>query len=100
MGKIKRTTLTARTQSYLVAVPRVSVAEPLDVVEDEPGEGDDHEDDEGDGDKHHRRPAHVLLQVAGSDGDVHGDPDVTLQQGQDLATFKLWDHDGHHIARI
>lgn len=100
MGKIKGTTLTALAQPYLVAVARVSVAEPLDVVEDEPGEGDDHEDDKGDGDKHHRRPAHVLLQVAGSYGDVHGDPDMTLQQGQDLATFKLWDHDGHHIARI
>lgn len=73
--------------AHLVAVAGVGVAEPLDVVEDEPGQGDDHEDDEGDGDKHHGRPAHVLLQVAGTDGDVHGDPDVSLQQGQDLSTF-------------
>lgn len=84
---------------YLVAVARVGVAEPLDVVEDEPGEGDDHEDDEGDGDEHHRRPAHVLLQVAGSDGDVQGDHDVLLQQGHDLTTFGLRDHDGHDAAR-
>lgn len=41
------------TQSYLVAVPCVGVAKPLDVVEDEPGQGDDHENDEGDGDKHY-----------------------------------------------
>lgn len=41
------------TQSYLVAVPRIGVAKPLDVVEDEPGEGDDHENNEGDGDKHY-----------------------------------------------
>ena len=38
---------------YLVPVAGVDVAEPLDVVEDEPGQGDGHEDDEGDGDKHH-----------------------------------------------
>ena len=33
----------------------MSVAEALDVVEDEPSEGDDHEDDEGDGHEEHRR---------------------------------------------
>lgn len=86
------------TRSYLAAVARIGVAEPLDVVEDEPGEGDDHEDDEGDGDEHDRRPAHVLLQVAGSDGDVQGDHDVPLQQGHDLTTLRLWDHDGHDGA--
>lgn len=86
------------TRSYLVAVARVGVAEPLDVVEDKPGKGDDHEDDEGDGDEHDRRPAHVLLQIAGSDRDVQGDRDVPLQQGQDLTTFRLWDHDGHDAA--
>lgn len=86
------------TRSYLVAVARVGVAEPLDVVEDEPGEGDDHEDDEGDGDEHHRRSAHILLQVASANGDVQGDHDVPLQQGHDLTTFRLWDHDGHNAA--
>lgn len=86
------------TQSYLVAVPCVSVAEPLDIVEDEPGEGDDHKNDEGDGDKHYRRSAHILLQVAGSYGDVQRDHDVPLQQGQNLTTFRLWDHDGHDIT--
>ena len=39
----------------------VEQAEPLDVVEEEPGQGDHHQDDEGDGDKHHR-PAAVRLQ--------------------------------------
>lgn len=38
---------------HLVAVSCVGVAEPLDVVEDQPGERDDHQDDEGDGDEHH-----------------------------------------------
>lgn len=88
----------AESRSYLVAVACAGIAEPLDVVEDEPGEGDDHEDDEGDGDEHDRRPAHVLLQVAGADGDVQGDHDVPLQQGRDLTTFRLWNHDGHDAA--
>lgn len=87
-----------KSRPYLVAAARVGVAEPLDVVKDEPGERDDHEDDEGDGDEHDRGPAHILLQVAGSDGDVQGDRDVPLQQGHDLTTFGLWDHDGHDAA--
>ena len=84
---------------YLVAVASVGVSEPLDVVEDEPGEGDDHQHDERDGHEHHRRPAHVLLQVTRSYGDVHGYRDVPLQQGGDLATFRLRDHDGDHVSR-
>lgn len=84
--------------SYLVAVACAGVAEPLDVVEDEPGEGDDHEYDEGDGDEHDRCPAYVLLQVARSDGDVEGDHDMPLQQGHDLTTSRLRNHDGHDAA--
>ena len=88
------------TQSYLVTISCISVAEPLDVVEDEPGEGDDHEDDEGDGDKHYRCSAHVLLQVACSYSDVQHDHNVLLQQDHYLSTFRLWDHDDHNIACI
>lgn len=66
--------------SNLVSVSSVGVSEPLDVVEDEPGEGDDHQHDEGDGDEHHRRPADVLLQVPRADGDRHGDSHVALQK--------------------
>lgn len=36
---------------------------PLDIVEDQPGKGNDHEDDEGDGHKHDRGSGHVFLQV-------------------------------------
>lgn len=88
------------TQTYLVAISCVSVAEPLDVVEDKPGEGDDHEDDEGDGHKHHGRSAHVLLQVAGSYSDLQHDHDVLLEQGHDFTAFTLRDHDGHNIACV
>ena len=84
--------------SYLVAVTCVSVAEPLDVVEDEPGQGDDHQDDEGDGDEHHRRAAHVLLEVPGADANRHGYRNVALQQSHDLATLGLRDHYGDHLA--
>lgn len=84
---------------HLVAVSSVSVAKPLDVVEDQPRERDDHQDDEGDGDEHHRGAAHVLLQVPRADADVHGHRYVLLQQGHDLTTFGFGDHDRHHIAR-
>lgn len=87
-----------RPVSNLIAVSRVGISEPLDVVEDEPGQRDDHQHDEGDGHKDHRGPAHVLLQVSGPDGDGHGDRHVTFQQRHHLATFRLWDHDGHDIA--
>lgn len=85
-------------RQHLVAVLRVGEAEPLDVVEDQPGERDDHQDDEGDGDEHHRGAADVLLQVPCADGDVHGHRYVLLQQGHDLTTFGLGNHDSHHIA--
>lgn len=84
--------------AYLVPVSCVGVSEPLDVVEDEPGEGDDHQHDEGDGHKHHRRPADVLLQVPRPDGDRHVDRHVALQQRYDLAAFWLRDHDGDHLT--
>lgn len=92
------TTTKQITRSYLVAVSCISVAEPLDIVEDKPGEGDDHENDEGDGDKHYRRSAHILLQVSGSYGDVDDHLDVSFQQGHNLPTFRLWDHDGHNVT--
>lgn len=84
---------------YLVPVPCVGVSEPLDVVEDEPGERDDHQHDEGDGHEHHRRPADVLLQVPRPDGDRHGDRHVALQQRRHLAALWLRDHDGDDLAR-
>lgn len=84
---------------YLVPVPGVGVSEPLDVVEDEPGERDDHQHDEGDGHEHHRRPADVLLQVPRPDGDRHGDRHVALQQRHHLAALWLRDHDGDDLAR-
>ena len=83
---------------YLVAVSSVGIAEPLDVVEDQPGEGDDHEHDEGDGDEHHRGAAHVLLKVPRSYGDVHVDWNVSLQQGDDLPALGFRDHDGHNFT--
>lgn len=86
------------SQAYLGAVSGISIAESLDVVEDKPGEGDDHENDEGDGYKHYRCSAHILLQVAGSYSDVQHDHDVLVQQGHNLPSFVLWDHDGHNIA--
>lgn len=89
---------TTSTQSYLVAISGISIAESLDVVEDKPGEGDDHENDEGDGDKHYWRSAHILLQVAGSYSDLQRDCDLLFQQGHYFPTFGLWDHDGHNVA--
>lgn len=91
-------TLTKSAHSYLVAISCISVAKPLDVVEDEPGKGDDHEHDEGYWDKHHRCPAHVLLQIACSYSDVQCDHNVLLQQGHNLTTFRSWDHDGYNIT--
>lgn len=82
---------------HLVPVPGVCVSKPLDVVEDQPREGDDHQDDEGDGDEHDRSAAHVFLQVAGSDGDVHRHGDVSFQQADDLLPFQLGDHYGHDV---
>lgn len=86
------------SRPYLVAVSGVGVSEPLDVVKHQPGQRDDHEDDEGDGDEHHRRPAHVFLQVSRPDGDRHGNSHVSLQQRNHLSTFWLRDHDGHHLT--
>lgn len=83
---------------HLVAVACVGVAEALDVVEDQPGQGDDHQHDEGDGDEHHGGAADGFLQVACADGDVHGHGYVLLQQGHDLTTFGLRNHDRHHVA--
>ncbi len=83
---------------HLVAVACVGVSEALDVVEDEPGQRDDHEDDEGDGDEDHGGAADVFLEVACSDGDVHGHGYVLLQQGHDLTTLGLRNHDGHHVS--
>lgn len=85
-------------RAYLVAVAGVGISEPLDVVEDEPGERDDHQHDEGDGHEHHRRPAHVLLQVPRADGDRHGDRHVALQQRRHLAALGLRNHDGDNLA--
>ena len=83
---------------YLVAVARVDVAEPLDVVEDEPGQGDCHEDDEGDGDKHHGRSAHILLQVPRPHCDVHHDYDFLLQQRHDVLPLGLRDHHSDYVS--
>ncbi len=83
---------------HLVAVACVGVAEALDVVEDQPGQRDDHQHDEGDGDEHHGGAADGFLQVTCADGDVHGHGYVLLQQGHDLTTSVLRNHDRHHIA--
>ncbi len=83
---------------YLVAVPGVGVSEALDVVEDEPGQRDDHEDDEGDGDEDHGGAADVFLEVACSDGDVHVNVDIPLHQKNQITTLGLRNHDGHHIT--
>lgn len=87
-----------RVVRYLVAVTSVGIAEPLDVVEHQPGKGDDHEYDEGDGDEHHRGAAHVLLEVPCSYGDVHVDCDVPLQQRDDFTALGLRNHDGHNFT--
>lgn len=79
-GSESTTEASIATKSYLVAVPRISIAEPLDVVEDEPGQRDDHQHDKGDGHEDDRRPAHVLLQVPGPDGDGHVHRHIALQQ--------------------
>lgn len=39
--------------TYLVPVSSVGISKPLDVVEDKPGERDDHQHNEGDGHEHH-----------------------------------------------
>ena len=55
----------------------MDVPEPLDVVEDQPGQGDQHEDHEGDGDKEDRRP---LLHVVDAGAVQAGDVEVVVQQ--------------------
>ena len=54
------------------------VSEALYVVEDEPGQGDDHEDDEGDGDEQHGGLVDGVVvlgvpAVVGAHCDVHHD---------------------------
>lgn len=84
-------------QSALVPIPGICISKPLDVIKDEPCEGNDHQDNEGDGDKHNRRAAHIFLQVPGSDGDVHGHGDVSFQQAYNLLPFWLRNHYGHDV---
>ena len=43
-------------RTYRESILGVHVAEPLDVVEEQPGQRDDHQEDEGDGDEEHRGP--------------------------------------------
>lgn len=85
------------SQSALVPVPGICIAKPLDIIKDQPCEGNDHQDNEGDGDKHNRRAAHIFLQVPGSDGDVHGYRDVSLQQAHYLLPFGLRNHYSHDV---
>ena len=48
------------TPTYREPLFGVGVAEPLDVVEDEPCKGDNHEDNEGDGNEEHGSLADVV----------------------------------------
>ena len=83
--------------THLVPVPGICISKPLDIIEDQPGKGHDHEDDEGDGYKHNRGTAHVFLQVPGPNGDVHCHSDVSLQQAYYLPPFGLRNHYRHDV---
>lgn len=87
----------SQRETHLVPVPGICIAKPLDVVEDQPRQGDGHEDDEGDGHKHNGRAAHVFLQVPGTDADVHGHGDVPFQQAYYLLPFGLRNHYSHDV---
>ena len=71
-------TLGLTGQLPLSPVLGVDVSEPLDVVEDQPGQRDQHEDHEGDGDKEDRG---TLLHVVHAGAGVQpGDVEVVVQQ--------------------
>lgn len=95
--KIKKYTHTRLFATHLVPVPGICVSKPLDVVKDQPREGNDHQDDEGDRDKYDRSAAHVFLQVPRPDGDGHHHGDVPLQQADDLLPFRLGNHYCHDV---
>ena len=70
-------TLGLTCQLPLPLVLGVDVAEPLHVVEDQPGQGDQHEDHEGDGDEEDRG---ALLHVVDAGAVEAGDVEVVVQQ--------------------
>lgn len=83
--------------THLVSVSSIRISEPLNVVEDQPCQGDDHQHNEGDGDKYHRGSANVLLQVSGSNCYMHHHSNISLQQTHYL--FPLWLRD-HYCYNI
>lgn len=83
--------------THLVPIPGICISKPLDIIKDQPCEGDDHQDNEGDGDEHNGGAAHVFLQVPGPNGDGHGHSDVPLQQADNLLPFWFRNHYGHYV---
>ena len=81
------------------AVLGVRVAEPLDVVEDEPGEGDDHEDDEGDRDEEDGRlvDGRVGRGVRVADGDAHQDARPVVREPCDAHAVSPTDEHRHDV---
>ena len=76
----------------------MGVPEALDVVEDEPGERDDHEDDEGDGHKEHGGTVNVGegVGVLTARGDHHHHTRPIVHQTRDVQPLRLADEDTHH----
>lgn len=84
----------------------MSVSEALNIVEDEPGEGDDHQDHEGDGHEHDGCLADVggvvLLRLTHhlsfvSLQDLHIDHSVCAHVIQQHLTLSLADKDCQHL---
>jgi len=78
----------------------VYVSEALDVVEDEPREGDQHKKDKGDGDKEHRGPVDVTegQRVTRSYGYVHPHARTVVdERGYVVTALLLYEH-GYDIV--
>lgn len=82
---------------HLVSVSGICISESLDIIEDQPCQGDDHQHDEGDGDKHHWGTADVFLQVACSNCYIHHHSNIPLQQTHYLFSFRLRNHYCYYI---
>lgn len=83
----------------------MEVAEPLDVVEDKPSEGDEHEEDEGDGDKedrgsiekgvlyiYHTTPTGAPISTSATDNSINGRLVAIMirWRSMDAMTWKRW----------
>lgn len=84
---------------YRKSVFRVCISETLDVIEDEPGNRDDHENDKWDSNKKNRRPVHAVqgIRLHSAERNLHEDScSIVYYCGQSFTILTV-DENGNDI---